>query len=100
MFRAARLARVATAVREAAHPLAAHAGSRRPCAAASVGVTTTSMRRRASLRQRLNISRFALAHPRLPIGAWLLIAAAGLVAAWKLPVALFPDIVFPVVVVT
>ena len=53
-----------------------------------------------SLRQRLNLSRIALAHPRLTIGAWLLIAVGGSLAAWTLPIALFPDIVFPVIVVS
>jgi multidrug efflux pump subunit AcrB len=52
-----------------------------------------------SLRQRLNLSRLALAYPRTTVGAWLLISASGLLAAWHLPVALFPDIVFPVIVV-
>lgn len=33
------------------------------------------------------------------MGAWALIGVAGLVAAWRLPVALFPDVVFPVIVV-
>jgi len=54
---------------------------------------------RPSIRQRLNLSRLALSCPRVTIGAWLLISAAGLLAAWRLPVALFPDIVFPVIVV-
>lgn len=54
---------------------------------------------RLSLRQRLNVSRLALAYPRTTMGLWLLIAAGGVVAAWRLPVAMFPDIVFPVVVV-
>ncbi len=53
-----------------------------------------------SLRQRLNLSRIALAHPRFTIGAWLLIAVGGSLAAWTLPIALFPDIVFPVIVVS
>lgn len=52
-----------------------------------------------TLRQRLNLSRFALNHPRWTIGVWLLISASGLVAAWRLPVALFPDIVFPVIAI-
>ena len=54
----------------------------------------------ATFRQRLNFSRFALAHPRLTITVWLLIAVSGALAAWRLPVALFPDVVFPVIVVT
>jgi len=55
--------------------------------------------RTQSLRQRLNISRLALAYPRTTIAAWALIGVAGMVAAWRLPVAMFPDIVFPVIVV-
>jgi multidrug efflux pump subunit AcrB len=51
-------------------------------------------------RHRLNLSRLALAHPGITIGLWLLIGASGLLAAWRLPIALFPDIVFPVIVVT
>jgi len=51
-------------------------------------------------RRRLNVSRLALAHERTTIGLWLLIGVCGLLAAWRLPVAMFPDIVFPVVVVT
>ena len=50
-------------------------------------------------RQRLNVSRLALAFPRTTIAIWLLIGIAGLVAAWRLPIAMFPDIVFPVIVV-
>jgi multidrug efflux pump subunit AcrB len=52
-----------------------------------------------SLRQRLNLSRLALNYPRTTIAAWLLISVSGLLAAWRLPVALFPDIVFPVIAV-
>ncbi len=55
--------------------------------------------RPVTLRQRLNVSRLALAFPRATIAAWLLVGVAGLVAAWRLPVAMFPDIVFPVIVV-
>jgi multidrug efflux pump subunit AcrB len=54
---------------------------------------------RLSLRQRLNVSRLALAYGGTTIGAWLLIGAGGLLAAWHLPVAMFPDIAFPVVIV-
>jgi multidrug efflux pump subunit AcrB len=52
------------------------------------------------LRQRLNLSRAAVARPGLTVTVWLLIAACGAFAAWRLPVALFPDVVFPVIVVT
>jgi multidrug efflux pump subunit AcrB len=51
------------------------------------------------LRRRLNLSRVALAWPRATLAVWLLITVSGLLAAWRLPVALFPDIVFPVIVV-
>ncbi len=54
---------------------------------------------RPPLRQRLNVSRIALGHERTTILAWILIGACGLFAALRLPVAMFPDIVFPVVVV-
>jgi multidrug efflux pump subunit AcrB len=53
----------------------------------------------SALRRQLNLSRLALRYPRWTIGAWLLITASGLLAAWHLPVALFPDIVFPVIAV-
>jgi multidrug efflux pump subunit AcrB len=53
-----------------------------------------------TLRRRLNLSRVAVAHPGLTITFWLLIALCGALAAWRLPVALFPDIEFPVIVVT
>jgi len=53
----------------------------------------------ATLRRRLNVSRLALSYPRATICSWLLIAAGGVVAASRLPVAMFPDIVFPVIVV-
>ncbi len=52
------------------------------------------------LRDHLNISRFAIHHPRLTIGFWLAIAMAGLFAFSSLKYALFPDITFPVVVVS
>lgn len=55
--------------------------------------------RRASLRQRLNLSRVALDHGWITIGAWVLVAACGLIAGLRMPVAMFPDIVFPLVVV-
>jgi multidrug efflux pump subunit AcrB len=53
-----------------------------------------------SLRQRLNVSRIAISYPRLTITAWLLVGVSGLIAGWRLPIALFPDIAAPVVVVT
>jgi len=52
-----------------------------------------------TLRQRWNISRLALAHERTTILVWLVLGACGLLAAWRMPLAMFPDIVFPIVVV-
>jgi len=52
-----------------------------------------------SLREKLNISRWAIAHPRLTISFWLAIAVAGIFAYSSLKYALFPDITFPVVIV-
>jgi hypothetical protein len=53
-----------------------------------------------TLRERLNISRLALAHPRATIAVWALVAIAGLWAYPHLRLALFPDVTFPLVVVT
>ncbi len=53
-----------------------------------------------SLRERLNISRLALAHPRLTVVVWALVALAGAVAYGRLRLALFPDVTFPLVVIT
>ncbi|NJK38023.1 MAG: efflux RND transporter permease subunit [Oscillatoriales cyanobacterium SM2_3_0] len=50
-------------------------------------------------RERLNISRWAIAYPRLTIAGWIAIAIAGLLALSSLKYALFPDVTFPVVVV-
>jgi len=55
---------------------------------------------RATLRQRLNLSRLALAHPRCTVWFWVLITGVGALAGWRMPVALFPDIEFPVIAVT
>jgi multidrug efflux pump subunit AcrB len=55
---------------------------------------------RMSLRQRLNVSRLALSYPRLTVALWLLIGVSGVLAAWRLPIALFPDIAAPVILVT
>ena len=57
-------------------------------------------RRPASNRERFNISRLAIAAPWLTIGFWLAITVAGIMAFSSLKYALFPDITFPVVVVT
>src|SRR6478735_7152546 len=53
-----------------------------------------------TLRERLNISRLALAHPRITIAVWTLVAIAGVWAYGHLRLALFPDVTFPLVVVT
>jgi multidrug efflux pump subunit AcrB len=54
---------------------------------------------RMATRQKLNISRWAIRHPRITIGFWIAVIAAGLLAFGSLKYALFPDITFPVVVV-
>ena len=54
----------------------------------------------SSLRERLNISRLALAHPSLTVVGWVLVALAGAVAYGQLRLALFPDVTFPLVVIT
>ncbi len=54
----------------------------------------------ATLRERLNISRLALAHPRLTVIGWAVVAVLGVVAYRQLRLALFPDVTFPLVVVT
>jgi len=57
-------------------------------------------RPKPSMRERLNISRLAIQFPRLTIATWIAISIAGLLALSSLKFALFPDITFPVVVVT
>lgn len=52
-----------------------------------------------SLRQRFNISRFAIANSWLTVCFWLFISVVGIFAFSSLKYALFPDITFPVVVV-
>ncbi|MBW4539685.1 MAG: efflux RND transporter permease subunit [Myxacorys chilensis ATA2-1-KO14] len=51
------------------------------------------------IREFLNISRLAIAFPKLTIGFWLATIVAGIMAFSSLKYALFPDIAFPVVVV-
>jgi len=55
---------------------------------------------KVSGREKFNISRVAIAHPRLTIGFWIAIVVAGLLAFSSLKYALFPNITFPVVVVS
>ena len=52
-----------------------------------------------SLRERFNISRLAINHPRLTVAFWLVLVVVGAVAAGSLKFALFPDVTNPVVVV-
>ena len=52
-----------------------------------------------SLRERFNISKWAIQHRMVTIAIWLAIAVAGLFAYSSLQYALFPDITFPVVIV-
>lgn len=52
-----------------------------------------------TLRERLNISRLAINHPRLTVAFWAAFVLVGCVAAGSLKFALFPDVTFPVVVV-
>ncbi|NJM90644.1 MAG: efflux RND transporter permease subunit, partial [Hydrococcus sp. RU_2_2] len=53
-----------------------------------------------TFRERLNISRLAIQFPRITIAFWIAVSVAGLLAFSSLKYALFPDITFPVVVVT
>ena len=52
-----------------------------------------------NLRQRFNISRWAIAKPWLTVCFWLAVTVAGLFAFSSLKYALFPEVAFPVVVV-
>jgi multidrug efflux pump subunit AcrB len=53
-----------------------------------------------ALRDRFNISRLAIKYSWLTVGFWLAVAVAGIFAFSSLKYALFPDIAFPVVVVS
>lgn len=53
-----------------------------------------------SFRDRFNVSRLAIQNSWLTVCCWIAIAVAGLFAFSSLKYALFPDITFPVVVVT
>ncbi|MBE9225639.1 efflux RND transporter permease subunit [Phormidium sp. LEGE 05292] len=55
---------------------------------------------KVSKREKFNISRVAIAHPRFTIGFWIAVVVAGLLAFSSLKYALFPNITFPVVVVS
>ena len=53
-----------------------------------------------SLRERLNISKLAIRYSWLTMGFWIAVVVAGCLAFSSLKYALFPDITFPVVVVS
>jgi len=53
-----------------------------------------------SWRERLNVSKWAIRHGGLTVAIWIAVAVAGLFSYRSLQYALFPDITFPVVVVT
>jgi len=48
----------------------------------------------------LSISRLAIAYPRATITFWVVLSVAGIAAFFNLKLALFPDITFPVVIVS
>jgi multidrug efflux pump subunit AcrB len=52
-----------------------------------------------TLRERFNISRYALKYARWTIAFWIAVAIAGLFAFSSLKYALLPDIAFPIVIV-
>lgn len=53
-----------------------------------------------SVREQFNMSRWAIAHPRLTIGFWIGVIVAGILAFSSLKYALFPEVTFPVIVVS
>lgn len=53
-----------------------------------------------TLREQFNISRFAIKYARWTIALWIVVAIAGSFAFSSLKYALFPDIAFPVVIVS
>lgn len=57
------------------------------------------MKSKNKWRQQFNISRWAIAAPRITLGFWIATVVAGILAFSSLKYALFPDITFPVVVV-
>jgi multidrug efflux pump subunit AcrB len=60
----------------------------------------TQPSQRQSNRERLNISKLAIQYPWITLGFWIAVMVAGFFAFSSLKYALFPDITFPVVVVT
>ncbi|MBP0012129.1 MAG: efflux RND transporter permease subunit [Roseofilum sp. SBFL] len=63
------------------------------------GRSSKGTKRQQKWRERLNISRWAIATPRITLGFWIAVMVAGIFAFSSLKYALFPDITFPVVVV-
>jgi multidrug efflux pump subunit AcrB len=55
---------------------------------------------KATWRERFNISRLAVQYSRLTIALWIAVMVAGMLAFSSLKYGLFPDISFPVVVVS
>lgn len=54
---------------------------------------------KSSLRERLNISRYAIKYAKITLFFWIAVAVAGFFAFSSLKYALFPDVTFPVVIV-
>jgi multidrug efflux pump subunit AcrB len=54
----------------------------------------------SNARARFNVSRWALKYPWLTVGVWLVVSVAGIFGFTQLKYNLFPDVAFPVVVVT
>jgi multidrug efflux pump subunit AcrB len=54
----------------------------------------------SNVRARFNVSRWALKYPWLTVGVWLVVSVAGIFGFTQLKYNLFPDVAFPVVVVT
>lgn len=52
-----------------------------------------------TLRESLNISRFAIKYTRLTLCFWITVTVAGVFAFSSLKYALFPDVTFPVVII-
>ncbi len=55
---------------------------------------------KSAMREQFNISRACIAHPRIAIGFWIGVIIAGILAFSHLKYALFPEVTFPVVVVS
>ena len=55
---------------------------------------------KSAMREQFNISRACIAHPRIAIGFWIGVIIAGILAFSHLKYALFPEVTFPVVIVS